>query len=114
MNWQSKVLAATSGMFHAIIAVALDAERDVTPRFEGKAVVTSDGFVQCNFVSRSGEKRYSAFVGDVRELNANVEGLIKHLQLVPIDAEAFTGMMADWIGTDWRSVAKATADARAQ
>lgn len=86
----------------AIIACALNEDRDALPRFEGKAVVTSDGFIQCGFVTRNGEYKNMAFVGSLEDLDRNLAGLAKHLKLCPADQNALNSAVTGWIATDWR------------
>ena len=97
-TWQTKALEATRGSrLGAIIACALNTDRDATPRFEGTAFVTSDGFLMCNFVDRDGEPHWGAFVGDFSDLKANVIGLTEHLKLNEADAKAFRSAVMGWV-----------------
>jgi len=103
MDWQDKAIAATRGtQLGAVIECALDRGRAKLPRFEGKAIVTSDGYLQCDFVDKTGEGYNSAFIGHVSELSNNVEGLAKHLELYPFEHSELTAAVAAWIGTDYR------------
>jgi hypothetical protein len=103
MNWQDKAIAATRGtQLGAAIQCALGRGRAKLPRFEGKAIVTSDGYLQCDFVDNRGEGHHSAFIGHVSELSNNVEGLAKHLKLNPADHNDLTAVISAWIGTDYR------------
>jgi hypothetical protein len=110
MDWKAKVYAATSASkLGAIIACALDVQRDAVPRFEGKAVITSDGFLICNFVTRHGEHHMGALVGSIGDLDKNIEGLIRHLALKSDEAEELTAAVTNWIATDYRDMATACA-----
>jgi hypothetical protein len=101
-SWQDKALASTRGTkFGAILRVALGQTTGFT-RFVGKASITSDGFVMCDFVDKDGEGHHGAFVGEVSDLDRNVEGLAKHLTLNSDDHNALTAAVANWIGKDWR------------
>jgi hypothetical protein len=103
MNWKDKALAATSGsQFGAILHCAFGVEKEA-PCFNGKASVTSDGFVMCNFTDKNGEGHWGAFVGSVSDLKRNVEGLAKHLKLNAADRSALTLAVAGWVAQDWRS-----------
>ena len=103
MDWQDKAIAATRGtQLGAVIECALDRGRAKLPRFEGKAIVTSDGYLQCDFVDKTGAGHHGAFIGHVSELSNNVEGLAKHLKLVPAQHNELTADIAAWIGTDYR------------
>lgn len=104
-TWKQTALAATRGTrFGAIIKCVFGKTtgKDI-PRFVGKAIVTSDGFVQCNFVSSDGAMRHGAFVGDVRDLEKNTADLIVHLELTDEEKKVFLGLMSQWIATDYRS-----------
>lgn len=102
MDWKARAIAATRGtQFGAIIACAASVDRDATPRFVGKAIVTSDGFVMCDFVDRNGNCHYGAFVGASTDLTGNVTGLTSHLKLSSDDAAALRDLIRGWIGTDY-------------
>ena len=102
-NWKDKALAATRGsQFGAILRCAFDVEREAKPRFCGKATITSDGFVMCDFVDLNGGAHWGAFVGDFTGLDRNVEGLAKHLALNSDDHNALTAAVTNWIATDYR------------
>ncbi len=94
---QDKLLAATRGtQLGAIIRCAFDLERDAEPRFEGKATVTSDGFVMCNFIDRNGDGHWGAFVGSHSDYAANVHGVADHCKMDVEDRAAFFRAMDDW------------------
>lgn len=102
LSWQGNAIAATrDSQFGAILACALGREQ-AAPYFYGKATVTSDGFVQCNFCDKDGDHHWGAFVGAFSDLDRNVERLAKHLKLNSDDHNALTAAVAGWIGKDWR------------
>ena len=106
-TWKDNALAATRGtQLGAIIACALNVERDATPRFVGNACVTSDGFMTCNFVDRNGAGHLGAFVSAVPDLAQNVRGLAEHLHLDAPDCAALFALVQSWIATDYRSNAR--------
>lgn len=110
---QAKILAATvDTKFGAILRCALNVERDAMPRFVGKAVVTSDGYVMCYFVDRHGEGHLGAFVGAKSDLVLNVAGLSKHLRLSKEDDSALRTLVDAWLGVEIIHV-KATAKQKA-
>jgi hypothetical protein len=41
----------------------LGSGRNAVPRFEGKAAISSDGFVMCDMVDQHGDYHTGAFVG---------------------------------------------------
>lgn len=104
--WQWKALQATRGTrFGAILACASERYYDAapaTPRFVGRASVTSDGFVMCNFVDQRGNGHRGAFVGAIADLNANVSGLADHLALNDAERLALGALISRWIGADYR------------
>jgi hypothetical protein len=103
----TKIVDALRGsQIGAIIACALGVEID-GPRFTSKCVVTSDGFVQANFVDGQGISRLSAFVGSADELQVNLSHAITFLQksigLSTDDSEELiTKVIPGWIATDYR------------
>lgn len=98
---KDKVLAATYGTkLGAILRCALDVERDAQPRFVGKATVTSDGFIVCNFVDSDGEAHFGAFVGSKQDLWGNVLGLCDHLKLQKAEIGELTNVVDAWLGIE--------------
>jgi hypothetical protein len=88
---------------HAILACAMGRDPLTTARFVGKATVTSDGYIQCDFVDHDGTGRRSAFVGSYGELEANLQSLvIQHLGLGQDELQQATTLIESWIGTDYR------------
>jgi hypothetical protein len=112
LTWKDKAVLATRGsQFGAIIncAFGIGAGETTGPRFVGKANVTSDGFVMCDFIDRNGQYRFGAFVGAKSDLDGNVRGLTKHLKLTDKQETEFKAKIASWIGSDWSgSYSKAT------
>jgi hypothetical protein len=55
-DWKLKVLEGTQGtQSGSILRNVFDANRDTDYlRFEGKASITLDGFVMCNFIDKNG------------------------------------------------------------
>lgn len=101
--WQNKALHATQGtQFGAIIRCALGVEGLLVPRYSGKASVTSDGFVMCDFIDKNGEGHFGAFVGAFGDLTGNVSGLSDHLALSVVERAEFRAVIVAWVGTDWR------------
>lgn len=105
---QQIVDALRGSQIGAIVACALDLEREALPRFTSKAVITSDGFVQANFVDRNGVMRHSAFIGSVDELQVNLSHALTHLQKaidlrIEDSEELIAKVIPGWIATDYRS-----------
>jgi hypothetical protein len=101
MNWKEKAIAATRGtQLGAIMACALDQEIPA-PHFNGKASVTSDGFLMCNFTRANGEQHMGALVGAYNDLERNAIGLAAHLKLTDGERREFTDALVGWIGVDY-------------
>lgn len=101
INWQDKAMAATRGtQLGAIIACAIGREIE-GPRFWGKASITSDGYVMCNFTRADGENHMGAFVGSARDLVSNVRGLADHLSLAGQDRIELFKAVRDWVSLDY-------------
>jgi len=99
----AKVLAATRNtQLGAIIRCAMDIERDAVPRLVGKAHVTSDGYVMCDYYGANVGYKHGAFVGALSDLDLNIVGLSKHLGMTPTEYNALTALVTGWIGKDWR------------
>ena len=104
-RWQIRALAATKGTrFGAILRCAINRNiPEAFPQFSGKATVTSDGFVMCNFTDANGRFHMGAFVGSASDLSINVAGLADHLDLNGEDRKALCAAITNWIGKDYRS-----------
>lgn len=103
LAWQDKILAATKGtQLGAIARCALGRnEPGQTPAFTGRASITSDGFIMCDFVDQEGRGHMGAFVGGVSELRGNVLGVAAHLNLNHGDTQAWFKVMKEWIAVDF-------------
>jgi hypothetical protein len=96
--WQDRCLAVTRGtQFGAILLAAMGRKTEYVPRFVGRAYLTSDGFLMCDFVDREGRYHTGAFVGSKEDLDANAEGLARHLGLSAQDYAALTATIAAWV-----------------
>jgi hypothetical protein len=96
--WQRNALLATNGShLGAILRCALGVERNVIPRFNGRASLTSDGYLLCDFTDRNGFDRMGAFVGSLQQLRDNISGLAEHLRLTDSEAQALRAIFAQWI-----------------
>ena len=98
---KNKLLACTVGsQFGAILRCAMNVERGAEPRFNGKATVTSDGFVMCNFVDSRGDHHWGAFVGSKQDLWGNVLGISNHLKLTKPEIAELTTLVDAWLGLE--------------
>lgn len=59
-------------------------------------MVTSDGFVMCDFIDRTGEGHMGAFVGGSRDVVRNANGLARHLDLSAEDRKALFAALHGW------------------
>jgi len=75
--------------------------RDRPTCFDGKATVTSDAFVMCNFTKADGERELGAFVGGLDDIEANVTGLAQHLELTATEREEFAKVLEGWIAMEY-------------
>ncbi len=101
MNWQDKAIAATSGtQLGAIIACAFGREIPA-PHFNGKASITSDGFVMCDFTRYNGEYHMGALVGSASDLVRNMRGLAEHLKLRNDERTELFKAVRNWISLDY-------------
>lgn len=69
--------------------------------FVGKAAITSDGFVMCDFIGSHGEYHYGALVCEVSELKHNIKGIAKFLRLNSGEMDVWYGACSAWIGNDY-------------
>ncbi len=90
----------------AIVACALGVEQPA-PCFTSKAIITSDGFVQANFIDSQGVTRHSAFIGSYDSLLETLRDVCELLQPDIINDDQagvlFNAVAYDWIVTDYRS-----------
>lgn len=94
-----RLLAASKySQLGAIIACAYGRDRDALPRFTGKAIMTSDDFIMCNFIDRNGIGHMGAFVGSRQDFNRNVAGIAAHCNLSASERAQFFETMNDWCG----------------
>lgn len=99
-----RLLAATKNtQLGAIIRCAYGLERDSLPRFCGKACMTSDDFIMCNFIDSNGIGHLGAFVGSRQDFNRNVAGVALHCKLDPAERAMFFNVMNDWCGVASRA-----------
>lgn len=100
---KTEILATTRGtQTGAILACIFGEDRDAEPRFEGKAIVTSDGFLMANFVDSNGTYHHGAFVGSVSDLDENLVRLQRHMGLTNAQYGELTADVDSWIQTDYR------------
>lgn len=103
VTWQDRLLAATQGtQTGAIVKCVLGRNLPNGRRqYQGSAIITSDGFLMCNFVDAEGEGHGGAFVGSVEDLKRNIVKVADHLELSDADREAWYRACRAWISTDY-------------
>lgn len=96
----SRALAATNGQLHAILSCAAGREPKwgAAPQFHGKATITSDRFVMCNFTDSQGRGHMGAFVGSLDDLDRNVDGLCAFLKLKDGPKHELKHLVNVWLG----------------
>jgi hypothetical protein len=100
---ERRIMSATRNFkFGAIIACAAGVADEACPRFVGKASVTSDGFVMCDFVDHDGDYHHGAFVGAMADLTRNITGLTDHLGLDAKEGAELGAVLDGWTGSDHR------------
>lgn len=98
---KEKILKVTVGsQFGAVLRCAMNVERDAVPRFSGKAMVTSDKMIMCNYVDSNGQLHLGAFVGSKADLWKNVLGISTFLKLDKPDIADLTTLIDAWLGLE--------------
>jgi hypothetical protein len=95
------VLETRGTQFGAVLACALGFDKNPAPCFVGKAIITSDGYVQCNFTGKDGRNHHGAFVGSVRDLVNNTKHAADHFKLGTEDRADLYKAVREWIATDY-------------
>jgi hypothetical protein len=104
LDWKTRVLNGTHGtQSGAILRLAFGQNDDQCPRYEGKASVTSDGYLMCNFVDKDGDLHWGAFVGDVAGLARMHANVTRHFKLTAPQSVELGDAIDDWAGSGWRS-----------
>lgn len=104
-DWRLKLIEATQGnrtMLGCIVLVAIGKEPENPPYFRGKAYITNQGEVLCDFVEKDGTYRVKARVSDDEDLVRNLVGLTVHCDLNDQERVEFLARVNNWIGTDER------------
>lgn len=98
----TKILAATGHtQTGSIIACAVGQERPA-PYFTGKGIITSDGFLMCDFVDRVNQHHMGAFIGHVSSLEENLERVVVHCTLNKEERAELGAAIDAWISQDYR------------
>lgn len=106
-SWQYRAIEATQGprsMLGAILLAVLGKQRRTVPQFRGQATITSNGFVLCDYLDKSGQIRFGAFLCDVADLTRNFRGLADHLRLTDAERVEMFDALRNWIAKDYRAI----------
>ena len=103
-DWINDLRAATQGTkFGAILACASNwPVAKGTPAFDGRATLTSDGMLLCDFLDTCGSRHSGAFVGSFADLCRNLAGVAAHLALTAGDREKLAKVSSRWITYSYR------------
>lgn len=100
---KTKILAAAGRTQTGALLACILGEARPAPYFTGKGVITSDGFLMCNFVDRDNTFHPGAFVGSFHDLTDNILRLRDFMQLSKADYNDLSLTVSGWIGQDYRS-----------
>lgn len=106
-SWQAAVIRGSDGnksRLGAIVMAVLGRTPHAPPAFGLGAVITSDGYIMCDFLTRDYVMHTSAFVGSVSDLVDNCRGLADHCKLTDDQRLQFFQSVRAWIKKDWRAV----------
>jgi len=81
---------------HAMVAAALQVEIDA-PRFHGRATLTSDGHIMCNFEGRDGEFHMGAHAGHIETLRDFIEHGLEHGKLTATQYARIRNALCAWL-----------------
>jgi hypothetical protein len=115
-SWKGKAEAATGGnqsQLGAMLIAILGRTPHAPPMFArylsdgtvvaGKAVITVDGFVLCDFIHKSGIYSHHAIVCNVSDMVRNFRGLADHLKLTDAERKEMFDEVKKWIERDYRA-----------
>ena len=98
-----RLLEVTSGSRTGYILRAMfDDPRDYLPKFDRKAIITSDGYLMCGFTDNRGDYHAGSFVGSAFELTRNLIAVCVFAKLNADEMLALGDAADSWIGTDYR------------
>ena len=107
-TWRDRAIAATRGnqtQFGTILLNALNRNQEGSfPQFHGRASLTVDGYVMCDFTDREGCHHYGAFVGGLEDVVNNTDRLAAFLRLSDEDRANLRDAIEKWLGAKhWRA-----------
>lgn len=98
-------LGQRRSLLGCIVLAALDKRPKMPPYFVGKATITADGFVMCDFLDFTGY-HIGALVCRDEEMVRNVVGLVNHCNLSEEEKVDFLARVNHWIETDNRPASR--------
>jgi hypothetical protein len=105
-SWQGKAILATHGnrgMTGTVLLACLGQTPPHPPALGLGAVITSDGFVMCDFVGKDGVMHTGAFLDHIDLVIKAFRLLADHLKLGDEDREKMFLYLRGWIKKDWRA-----------
>lgn len=108
-DWRLKLIEKTRGnQTHEgrIVLAAIGKEPSNPPYFRGRANITSDGMVLCDFVSADGVYHHDDVVGTDSDLVRNMVALASFSGLNDDEKIEFLALVNDWIAVDNRSTTR--------
>lgn len=102
-TWEAKAIRATAGTrFGMMLMSALHLEPDEPPRC-GRPCITSDGYLIGDYTARDGTRHMGALLGEAKDLERNIIGFPRHINMTPQERKEFYHLWRKWIETDYRS-----------
>ena len=77
------------------------------PAFADNAIITSDGYVMCDFKDKAGRLHRMALVCDVEDLVTNFRGFADHMKLDDTERNLLFDELRKWISVDYRAAGRA-------
>lgn len=108
-DWRLKLIEATTGnqsLLGCVVLAAIGKRPDNPPHLVGKSVITNDGLVRCDFVSRDRVYHTMAIVGDDEDFARNIAGLAAHCGLNDEERVEWLARVNNWIARDERDPAR--------
>ena len=89
---------------HALVLAALDLPPRRPPvGFSGRATVTSDGHIMCNFTTAEDEHHHGAYAGHIDQLAVYLDYLTTELQLDPVQTLELQRSLDAFIATSYEA-----------
>ncbi len=109
IDYRFRLIEATQGnqtRLGAVVLAAIGRRPDNPPYLSGRATITSDGLLMCDFTSKDGVFHPGALVGDDEDFARNLLGLCNHCQLSNDEKTEFLARVNHWIEFDHRDPAR--------